>query len=379
MTFEKHNEEVKRVWEAYRAGRPVRVPLAFGINARYLLLDDALNTSGVTFKEYSDDPEVMLSTQLAFQEYVRFNVPQDAEMGLPQAWNVSVDMQNYYEAGFLGAPVYFPEGNVPAAEIFLTGDGKRSLLDAGPVDLDKSPLWRKNIEFYEYFLEKKRQGYEFRGRPIGEVGIRGLGTDGPLTLFMSIRGGEGLVDMYVDEEYFHAMMDYLTEFSVAMIRKARRISGQQERQDIFGFADDSIELISVDDYKRHILPYHKRLAAELGAGRADSIHICGDVQRHFPTLISELGVKAIDTGFPINWETLRDEVGEGVEISGGVHVATLLRGSPGDVRAETERILATPITRGGRFMMREANNLAPLTPVASLAAMYEAVKEFGRY
>ena len=35
--------------------------------------------------------------------------------------------------------------------------------------------------------------------------------------------------------------------------------------------------------------------------------------------------------------------------------------------------------RGGRFILREANNLAPLTPTADLGAMYEAAGEFGRY
>jgi hypothetical protein len=34
---------------------------------------------------------------------------------------------------------------------------------------------------------------------------------------------------------------------------------------------------------------------------------------------------------------------------------------------------------GGRFILKEANNLPPRCPEANLAAMYQAGLEFGRY
>jgi uroporphyrinogen-III decarboxylase len=377
--FGRHNEEVKKLWEDYRAGRPTRVPVVFGINPRFVILDKRLNKTGLDFRTYLNDPKVMLETQLAFFEYVRSNVPQDAEMGLPAAWDVYVDMQNYYEAGFLGAEVYYPEGNVPVARAFLSDDRKRALLDRGPIDLDKNALWRRNVETYEYLLARKKEGYTYKGRPIGNVNMRGLGTDGQMTLLMSVRGANGLLDMYVDEAYFREMMEYLTEFAVGMIRKARRIVGQEERQEKFGFADDSVELLSAEEYKRFVLPYHKRLFGELGGKGPNSIHLCGDAQRHFPTLVKELAVNSIDTGFPVRWETLRDEVGEGVEISGGVHVEILRRGTAAEVREESRRILQSGIMRGGRFILREANNLPPEVPIANLQAMCDAAREFGGY
>ena len=36
-----------------------------------------------------------------------------------------------------------------------------------------------------------------------------------------------------------------------------------------------------------------------------------------------------------------------------------------------------PYTR--RFVLREANNLPPLTPLENVAAMYNAVREYGHY
>jgi uroporphyrinogen-III decarboxylase len=46
---------------------------------------------------------------------------------------------------------------------------------------------------------------------------------------------------------------------------------------------------------------------------------------------------------------------------------------------EVQRILASGVVEGGRFILRDANNLAPGTPPESVAVMYEACKEFGRY
>ena len=62
-----------------------------------------------------------------------------------------------------------------------------------------------------------------------------------------------------------------------------------------------------------------------------------------------------------------------------VYVDLLLGGTPQQVETETRRIIGEvkPVTR--RFIMREANNLAPCTPPENIAAMYEAVRQYGVY
>ena len=32
LDIEKHNEEVKQVWETFHAGKPIRVPVVLGLN-----------------------------------------------------------------------------------------------------------------------------------------------------------------------------------------------------------------------------------------------------------------------------------------------------------------------------------------------------------
>ena len=68
-----------------------------------------------------------------------------------------------------------------------------------------------------------------------------------------------------------------------------------------------------------------------------------------------------------------------MEILGGVEVTTLLTGSPDAVFKRARSILESGILRGGRFILREGNNLPPATPYANLAAMYTAAFKWGTY
>ncbi len=68
-----------------------------------------------------------------------------------------------------------------------------------------------------------------------------------------------------------------------------------------------------------------------------------------------------------------------VEIFGGVEGPTLLGGTPQQVYERAREILQSGITEGGRFVLRDANNLPPNVPWANLAAMYKAAFDFGVY
>jgi uroporphyrinogen-III decarboxylase len=45
----------------------------------------------------------------------------------------------------------------------------------------------------------------------------------------------------------------------------------------------------------------------------------------------------------------------------------------------TRRILESGVRRGGKFILKEANDLCPSVPLANMHAMYRACKEHGRY
>jgi len=149
-------------------------------------------------------------------------------------------------------------------------------------------------------------------------------------------------------------------------------------QDNYGFADDSIALISTAMYREHVLPHHRRMCDTLGTTTTPrSVHLCGDATRHFVTLRDELNVRHFDTGFPVDFGRVRRNLGPDVRINGGPHVEFLRTATPGEVWSDVRRIMTSGVLEGGRFMLREGNNLAPHTPLENTEALYSAGLEFG--
>lgn len=377
--FKAHNEEVKAVWEAFHAGRPTRVPVILGVNVRFFILDPNINKRGIDFKTYSSDPEVMLQTQVEFKDWVRHNLPQDQEMGLPQeGWTVGVDLQNYYEATWVGAPLQFREGEVPDILPILSDDRKNLLFDRGIPDPLRDGSMGTQLRFFEYMNERKKD-FVYKGLPIKTVGAKS-GTDGPFTLAASLCGATQLcMDLYLDPDYVHKLLSFLTEATIVRIRAWRKFLGKPERSESLGLADDSVQLISLAQYKEFVLPYHKRLIQALGGKGPHSIHLCGDASRHFKTIRDELNVYSFDTGFPIDLGQMRRVLGPEVRLDGGPHIELLRQGPSENIRQEVIRILKSGVMEGGRFVLREANNLAPGTPVQHLRIMYDTAKKYGRY
>ena len=381
MDFEAHNREVKEVWDAYHAGRPIRVPMVLGINVRYYLFSPWLNPRKITFQQYTENPDLMLETQLEFQHYVRHNLLFDGEMGMPkEAWpGAHVDLQNYYEAAWFGCPVRYHDGQVPDSEPILTDDKKNMLFNRGIPDPFKDGSMAKNLRYFEQMKEKIKD-YTFMGLPVAGVSPSGLGTDGPFTAAANLRGAtEICLDIYEDPDFVRALLAYITEATIVRIKAWREMLGHDPKPTCWGIADDSIQLLSCETYRELVLPCHKRLFEELAGPGPHSIHLCGDATRHFKTIRDELNVTVFDTGFPVDFAWLRKELGPDVQINGGPTVQLLAHATPEEVGKEVRRILSTGVMDGGRFVLREANNLSPGIPEENIAAMYHAVCEFGAY
>lgn len=384
VDFERHNAEVKAVWEAYRAHRTLRVPVILGVNTRFFLLGEKAPFPHVSFKEYTENPDVMFDTQVRFQDWARHHLVQDAPMGLPseeEGWTVNVDFQNFYEAGWFGCEIAYFAGQVPDTHPRWRDERrKREVIERGSPDPMLDGLAARNKQYYEHFIGKAKT-YMYKGRRVTKINPRGLGTDGPLTVAANIRGATELfADFIEDPGYVKELLAFITEATILRIKAWRRYLGQPEKQDDFGLADDSVQLLSKEMYREFVLPCHKRLREALcTAAVGGRIHLCGDSTRHFETIRDELGIRSFDTGFPIDHGKLRQELGPEIEILGGPHVELLRSAPPQEVHAAARRILESGIKHGGRFVLREGNNLAPGTPLENIRALYQAAQDYGRY
>lgn len=373
--FAAHNAEVKSVMRAWNARRPIRTPIVLGVNSRYYLESREANPEGLDFRRYSEDPNAMFDALLRFQRWARFNLLQDVELGLPSEWVIAPDFQNYYEAAWFGCPIHYMEGQVPDTWPAFAEAPERVMEKGMPEPF--GGLMERALAFYEHFRERAAKE-TFLGRPIKAIppGCGG-GTDGLMTVACNLFGPEFVCTaMAAEPERLARLFSFITGANLRRMAAWKSLAGIAVPQETFWFADDSVALISTAMYREHVLPWHRRLC-EAFAGENRGIHLCGDATRHFPCLVRDLGISGFDTGFPVDFGRLRRELGPEVAIQGGPHIEFLRRSTPQEVFEETRRILGTGVLEGGRFLLREGNNLAPLTPPENLEAMYRAGRQLG--
>jgi hypothetical protein len=382
VDYAKHNEDVEKLLAAAKAGTNERVLMQISANPRMILSDSELNAEGVTFQEYMENPMTMLEVQSRFQEYSADYLIWDKKMGFAGYEGVFpyADGHNVNEAEYFGGEVAYHGTGSPGTRPFLDESNKHAFIEKPFPEIHRG-LMGKAIDFTAFFEEQKKKGWTYKGKPIASIGKPCMGTDGPFTVGCCLMGATELcLALYEEPEYARDFLGYITDATIARIKYFRRLYGESEKTENFGFADDSISLLSVKDYREHILPFHKKIVRELSyKGDRNGMHLCGNATHLFKTLVEELNIAGFDTGFPVRFGELIRELGPDIGISGGVHVDTLLRGNAGEICAETKRILeeVKPLTR--KFTIKEANNLSPCTKPESLLAMYNAVKEYGRY
>jgi hypothetical protein len=382
IDYEKHNEEVEKLLVAAQSGANDRVLMQISANPRMILSDPELNAERITFQEYMENPMTMLEVQARFQEYMADYMVWDKKMGFAFYDGVSpyADGHNVNEADYFGGEVVYHGTGSPGTRPFLDESNRYAFVEKPFPECNRGLMGRA-VDFTAFFEEQRRKGWTYKGKPITGAGKPGMGTDGPFTVGCCLMGATELcIALYEEPEFVRDFLGYITDATIARIKYFRRLYGESEKAENFWFADDSISLLSVNDYREHILPFHKKLVRELSyKGDRNGIHLCGNATHLFKTLVDELNIAGFDTGFPVRFGELLRELGPNIGISGGVHVDILLRGDAGEIRAETKRILeeVKPLTR--KFTIKEANNLSPCTKPESLLAMYNAVKEYGRY
>lgn len=373
------NSEKTLVWKSYHEYKPIRVPVRLGTNPRVVLLNPQWNPKGYTFEQAAEDPRIHLEVALQHCLYQRTQINQyaDEPTGLPACWEVSMNVYNVYEAAILGAPLEYLPGQVPDTKVFLDESHKLEIFEQDISLPMENPYIKDRMAFWSE-MEKISSGMQFEGRPVRLLPWSLLGTDGPVTVAMNLRGSDFMEDLVVDPEYADRLMRFITQAAINRRAAFEAYWGDRVGHGN-GMADDSIAMLSTQMYKEQVLPIHRMFYDAVPAKRARGMHLCGNATRHFPLIHEQLGVTSFDTGFPVNFGELREKLGDDVEVSGGVEVAMLMNGTSDQVYQRTQTILQSGIIRGGRFVMREGNNLPPNTPLENLAAMYQATLDFGRY
>lgn len=360
--------EAERFWSAWENGEAYRVPIRFNINVASIV-------EGVDGIRYFNDPIYMMQVQLEGQRWVWENVPMDQLE--PKEWYVQPDFQMFLEAGWFGCPIKWSPGS-PQQTYPLPLIERKDKFSWEIPDPLKGNLMARVYEFYKVMVKKARN-MTYAGKRI-RVGAP-TGTDGPFTIAYLLRGPKIFVDMIQDPEFVDKLMDYVTEATIIRMKTWMDFLGIEYPMDTMWFADDMIQALSVDLYKRFVLPYHRRILNTFTTGKKPRyIHICGRVQHLLKTIKDELNVGTFELGFPVDLGLARRELGQEVHLIGNVNPAIILNGPEERIESEVKKVFETGVAVGGyNFTLSDGYQIAPGTPLNHLYAFYNAGLRYGRY
>ncbi|HEX4835488.1 MAG TPA: uroporphyrinogen decarboxylase [bacterium] len=175
--------------------------------------------------------------------------------------------------------------------------------------------------------------------------------------------------MHTDPEMWHALMDRLARLT------ARYLNGQiAAGVDAVQLFDSWVGCLSPEAYRRHVLPYTRRVIADLAPG-VPVIHF-GTGTAGLLELLREAGGEVIGLDWRVDLGEAWRRLGDGVAVQGNLDPALLLT-TPNEIRQGVRAVLAAAGGRPGHIF-NLGHGVLPNTPWENAVAMVEAVHELSR-
>jgi uroporphyrinogen decarboxylase len=192
--------------------------------------------------------------------------------------------------------------------------------------------------------------------------------------------------MYDEPELVDALLKHLVDYYATVSQ--RIFAAAADAIDIFfignDFGSQNGPLLSPAQFDRFMAPHLRRL---IDLGHAYQLrvqlHCCGGFEPLIPAMIAA-GLDGLHAIQPrcrgMDLATLKSRYGDKILFNGGIdsqHV--LIQGTPESVRQSTREVLAIMAPGGGYVAGASHDYLLEETPVENVAAMMDAVAEFGVY
>ena len=359
--------EIEELWADYRRGQNRRVPVIFASDEQLWL-----KVAGHTFKEFYLGPRVHLQVQLEGRLWFCEHVPGDMLPGLPERWDVGVQLW-MEENEFFGCTVTYQEDDYAWGQP-LELDGQELLSYLANLDAEEQVRHSSAYRMYQALCELA-EGLSFRDRPVAVV-RPGRGTHGIFTKAAEVRGLERLcLDLHEQPDFADEYLRLITENTIARIAAWRRLTGGEARSGEWcSYPDDSLQMISAADYARFVLPCHQALyAASCKFKRG--IHLCGQAQQHYAVLHDRLGVTSIDGPGPFIDHGHYLQAFPDLSFNAQTEHTVVQFGSPPEVEEMMRGLLNPRAKVPGRFNV--AGFVARTTPLCNIQACYEAGLRYG--
>lgn len=368
--IEAHNLAVARLWDGFRAGANDRVPITFGTD-EYVWL----NLTGNTFREFYTDPRVQLEVQLAGQAWFAETVVHDQRLGPPaECWTV-VPRFWMDECEGLGCGIVIQEDDF-AWEKPVQAEKEDLLRRLADLDPREMVLGSRLWGLYEA-MRDLADGMTYRELPV-RIYFPGGGTHGLFTVTCQVRGAQQLcLDLKEDPDFAYELLGLVAEKTLGRIRawhELARTGTDLPMSGMWGMADDALQLISAETYRRLVLPHHERMYSAMTTGDRH-MHLCGYAQQHFETLYHELGIVSLEgPGTFVDHGALLEAMPR-LRLGAQCDHSVLMLGPEAAIARMMRAMLSDTARKPGRFSI--SGFLVRQTPLAHVRAMYEAGKRYG--
>ena len=252
-------------------------------------------------------------------------------------------------------------------------------------EIEAHPIWPDpdHPSYYHQQKEKAQLLHDTGRIVLGEASYAGA----PFFIYPWLRGVDlWMMDPYSNPKLYTHLAEKITSLSEIILERWLELVGPY--LDVICFYDDIAmqtgPMVSLDHYRRWILPYEKRLTdiAERMTKAKRSIHCCGSCYDLLPGFL-EAGYEILN---PVqtrakNMEArrLKENYGDQLSFYGGLDVQRLLPfGTVDEVRQGVKELIKT-LGPGGGFLFATSHNIEPDTPLENIVALFDAVHEFGRY
>jgi hypothetical protein len=363
---------------------PDRVPVLHYLGARFWL-PHVGKAKG--FREYLNDPRVMLEAQLNAGKWILENVDSDFHKIVCYP-----DFMWAEDSESFGAQFVYPEDDSPWLErphLLQQNDDLERLRN---VDYVHGGIHGKMLEFYRQMKDmagdytiRFRDGMTLNGPDLVYMG--GGGIIGPTVMASDLCGQEMYSLACVDRpEYIKELLSIISEKSIQWMDAAWEVSGGRT-----AFANDFHEgfLFVGDDGTAQMSPRHVEEFAlaplvELSRhikskGLKVMAHNCGKADHLLKYWMDDVNVdRYIGISYRTDKRKLAEIMGGKVTLIGGVDTTNLSQGTPESVDDDVRKALEI-LKKVPGFVLMDGHNVAPGTPVENLNAVTVAARKYGSF
>jgi MtaA/CmuA family methyltransferase len=342
-----------RVVAAYKRSFADRVPV-YPIVASF-----AGTLDGLSIEEYCTDPTRAIKAMLNYYERYQPDVV--------LAYN---DLAKEAEA--FGCRVKYSDYVVPSIDAHVLQDDKGALARLPMPDPYRTARLPGFLEQCEALVKAKPP------TAIGAVAV------GPWTIAMLLRNPETmLLDTFEDPQFIHDVMRVATDFCKlygdAIAKTGIGLS--------FSEPTASISLISPDNYRDFVAPYHKELVEHFKAKKVGvTTHICGTTYPIFDDLIAcGFTTVSFDLDQQADPTLYVDQLGRFMEVAhgravaiGNVDATKFEKTSRDAMFADVKRCIDTAARHSG-FILSTSCEIPPRSDPQIVQWFMDAAHDYGRY